>query len=77
MEGQVTVIGHTSGDLNLDGKVNVADLSYLAEYLFTGGPAPEILELADVDGSGGNPNVGDLTYLVEYLFNDGPPPMHQ
>jgi len=52
-------------------------VTYFVEWLFTGGPAPVILELADVDGSGGNPNVADLIYLVDYIFNAGPPPMHQ
>jgi hypothetical protein len=75
MSGKVTMRGHHSGDLNLDGSVNVADVTYFVEYLFFGGPAPVIMELADVDGSGGNPNVADLTYLVNYLFFSGPPPM--
>lgn len=75
--GQCTYFGHKSGDLNVDGEVNVADLTYFVEYIFRGGPAPEIMELADVDGSGGSPNIGDLTYLVDFLFRGGQPPMHQ
>jgi len=71
--GEFTAIGHISGDLNVDGKVNVVDLTYLVDYLFTGGPAPEILRAADVNGDC-SVNVSDLTYLVNYLFEGGQAP---
>jgi len=53
--------------------VNVADLTYLVEFLFFDGPPPPCPEEGDVDGSGGI-NVADLTYLVDFLFFGGPPP---
>jgi len=62
---------------NVDGDpgdaINVADLSYLVDYLFFEGPEPPCFEEGDVDGSDAI-NVADLTYLVEYLFFSGPPP---
>jgi hypothetical protein len=60
---------------NVDGLpgVNVADVTYLVDYLFFSGPAPDPLEAGDVNCSGGI-NVMDLTYLVDYLFGGGPPP---
>lgn len=70
---EVIMIGHRSGDLNLDREVNVADINYLMDYLFFGGPAPAIIEMADVDGSG-SINVADLTYFIDFLFRGGPPP---
>jgi len=62
------------GDVNADGSdPNVADLTYLVDYLFRGGPAPPVMAAADVECSGGI-NIADLTYLVAYLFRSGPPP---
>jgi hypothetical protein len=73
--GQFVLVGHTSGDINADGEgPNVADLTYLVDYLFRGGPPPPVLDAANVDGQGGV-NMGDLTYLLEYLFRGGPEPM--
>lgn len=73
--GQVTLIGHRVGDINLDGAVNILDLTYLVDYIFRGGPPPSLMELADVNGSGGPANVIDLTYFVDFIFRGGPPPL--
>jgi len=69
--GQFVFVGHTSGDVNADSAVNVADLTCFVEYLFFNGQDPPVMEAANVDGEGGI-NVADLTYLVEYLFFFGP-----
>ncbi len=61
--------GNTDGE----GGINVADLTYLADYLFFEGLSPSCPEEGDVDVDSGI-NVADLTYLVEFLFFAGPPP---
>ncbi|MBD3331398.1 hypothetical protein GF356_01000 [candidate division GN15 bacterium] len=62
------------GDINGDGNgPNVSDLTYLVDYLFSGGPQPPDLGTADVNGDGEGPNVSDLTYLVAFLFSGGSP----
>lgn len=61
------------GDANGDGQVTAGDLTYLASYLFAGGPAPDPLMSADANGDCVITQ-GDLTYLASYLFAGGPPP---
>ncbi len=59
------------------GEIDVADLSYLVDFLFRGGPAPPCEDEGNVDdvvGPGGPFDVADLSYLVDYLFRGGPPP---
>ncbi len=67
------------GDVNDDGDgPNIADLTALVAYLFSGGPPPSIERAANVDGlsSGGiDINIADLTYFVAYLFTGGPAPV--
>jgi hypothetical protein len=71
----VVVPAYICGDVDgSGGNPNVADLTYLVDYLFFEGPPPPVLEAANVDGEGGV-NVADLTYLVEYLFFGGPEPI--
>ena len=70
------------GDINHNGSgPDIADLVYLVNYMFNGGPAPVCQDLdesypeADVDGSGNGPDIADLVYLVNYMFNGGPAPV--
>jgi uncharacterized repeat protein (TIGR01451 family) len=61
------------GDVNGDGKLSVADVIYLINYLFKGGPAPNPSSAADVNCDA-KINVADVIYLINYLFKGGPAP---
>jgi hypothetical protein len=62
------------GDVNGDGQVNGADVSYLINYLFVNGPAPVWpLNRGDVNMDG-SINGADVSYLINYLFVNGPAP---
>lgn len=63
------------GDPNSDGAINVAEILYLVNYLFKGGPAPlPLLESGDANCDG-KVNVADIVYLVAYLLKSGPKPV--
>ncbi len=61
------------GDVNLDGLVNIFDITYLIEYLYQEGPAPNPMESADVNNDS-LINIFDITHLIGYLYLEGPPP---
>jgi hypothetical protein len=60
-----------NGDADGDGALTVADVFYLINYLFAGGPAP--LSPTDVNGSS-TVDVADVFYLINFLFAGGPRP---
>ena len=63
------------GDIDGNGTVaDIADLVYMVDYMFTGGPPPVDMDAANVDGLNGL-DISDLVYLVDYMFNSGPPPV--
>lgn len=65
------------GDINHDGAelIDIADLLYLIDYMFTGGPEPVCFDEADIDASATEPlDIGDLLYLIDFMFTGGPPP---
>jgi len=61
------------GDANGDWVVNVTDVVYLINYLFIGGPGPELWQTGDANCDE-TINVSDVVYLINYLFISGPPP---
>ncbi len=61
------------GDANGDGSINIADVTFLINYLFENGPAPYPLDAGDADCNG-TVDVGDAVYIMNYLFFGGPAP---
>lgn len=62
------------GDATGDGNMNSADIVWLINYLFVGGPQPwPALCVGDVNGDE-NVNSSDIVYLINYLFIAGPSP---
>jgi CSLREA domain-containing protein len=59
------------GDVNGDGTVNVADVFYLINFLFAGGPIPKGRANVNADTS---IDVADVFYLINFLFAGGPAP---
>ena len=55
------------GDINGDGKFNIADLAYFINYLFAGGSAPKDYLHGNYDGDN-IVSIGDAVFLMNYLF---------
>ena len=55
------------GDVNLDGLVNISDVTTLIDYLLGGNPQPFSIVNADVSLDG-NVNISDVTNLIDYLL---------
>ncbi|UCD16839.1 MAG: M20/M25/M40 family metallo-hydrolase [Candidatus Zixiibacteriota bacterium] len=65
----VTVIGHLSGDINLDGNVNLLDILYLVDYIYADGPDPKpVIDAADLDESG-SVNFLELMVLIDMVYS--------
>jgi hypothetical protein len=61
------------GDANTDSSVNSADIAFLINYSFVGGPRPCILEAADANGDCVY-SPADISWLINYMFIGGPAP---
>jgi hypothetical protein len=73
--------GNVDDIIGVAGPVDIADLTYLVDYLFgtPSGPTPPCPEQGNIDGIvgvAGPIDIADLTYLVDYLFGtpSGPAP---
>ena len=73
LQGYVHTAAFEHGDANANGQVTIADVVYLINYFFKGGPEPIPMETGDVDGDNLS-QIQDAVYLVNYLFKGGNPP---
>ena len=64
-----TVVGDIDG--NGEGP-DVADLAYMVDFMFSGGPEPATLQAADIAGTVGIVDIADLIHLVDYIFQSAP-----
>src|SRR5262249_49510590 len=68
-----SVVVRPRGDANGDGRLDVGDVFFLIDSLFSGGPAPNACG-ADANGDG-RLDVEDVFLLVNHLFSGGPAPL--
>jgi len=61
------------GDASGDGTVNIADASYIINYIFFSGPTPDPIEAGDASNDG-NTNIADASYLINWIFFGGNAP---
>ncbi|MDD4050743.1 MAG: dockerin type I domain-containing protein, partial [candidate division Zixibacteria bacterium] len=70
---RMVAVWNQAGDVNNDGKINVADAVYIISYIFRSGPAPVFSPEGDVNCDG-KTNIGDAIYIISYVFRGGPAP---
>lgn len=64
------VVDAIRGDVSGDGTIELGDVIQLINYLFKGGPAPEVFETGDANCDT-IIDLGDAVYLLNYLFKGG------
>lgn len=70
----IGIRGNADGDF--EDRINVADITYLINYLFKAGPLPPCPEEANIDADALEKlNVADVTYVIGYLFKGGAAPL--
>jgi hypothetical protein len=61
------------GDVTGEGSIDIADVIFLINYLYVGGPAPDPLMTGDPNCDGAV-DIEDVIYILNYLFIQGPSP---
>ena len=65
---------------NVDGdpgeNIDISDLVYMVDHMFTGGPSAPCFDEANVNGdTEPNIDISDLVYMVDFMFTGGPAPV--
>ncbi len=67
-DGEVAFIGHLLGDVNGDEKVNLLDITYLIQYIYSGGPEPKPgREYGDITRDG-KINLLDILKIIKITY---------
>lgn len=74
----ISAASNMRGDVNSDGNVNIADVTFLIDYLLGGNSLDITTSTADTNGDG-NINIADVTMLIDYLLGgvEFPPDEHE
>ena len=73
--GDFPVLQYWPGDVTFDGRVNIGDIVFLLNYIYTNGPPPPHPISADVNEPDGVIDIEDIVYSITYLFTGGPAPL--
>ena len=65
------VLAWSRGDIDNSREIDVADLSYYVDFLFTGGPPPMVSFLLGDMTCDNDIKVDDLSMIISYLFDSG------
>jgi len=60
-------------DYDPNDQIDISDLVFAVDYMFSGGPPPPCSEEADVNGDSVI-DISDLVHLADYMFTGGEPP---
>jgi hypothetical protein len=63
-----------TGDVDLDGSRQAADIIYLVNYIFKAGPEPQPIAQAGDVTCDGSVTASDIIYMVAHVFKSGPAP---
>jgi hypothetical protein len=63
-----------AGDVNFDRTLTSADIIYMVNFTFKGGPTPLPCEAASDVNCDGQITSADIIYMVNFVFKGGPPP---
>jgi hypothetical protein len=73
--GEFPVLEYWPGDVTFDGRVDIGDIVFLLNYIYTNGPPPPHPISADMNEPDGVIDIEDIVYLITYLFQEGPNPL--
>ncbi len=62
------------GDVNNDGSIDAADISFLTSWIYHDGDIPPVISNADPNGDCCSDS-SDIVYLADFLYVGGPPPV--
>jgi len=72
--GVFPILVYLPGDATGNRFVDIADIVFIVNYVFKGGPAPILIVAGDVN-SDCNINLSDIIFLVNYVYKGGTSPV--